>query len=76
MIFILFDFVKIKSIYNIRKYKKKIIAVILIIILIPSVTKNLPQDNLKIYFIDVGQGDSCLLVTPNNKKILVDRRRT
>ena len=28
--------------------------------------------NLKIYFIDVGQGDSTLIVTPNNKKILID----
>jgi DNA internalization-related competence protein ComEC/Rec2 len=28
--------------------------------------------NMKIYFIDVGQGDSCLIVTPNNKKILID----
>ena len=28
--------------------------------------------NLKIYFIDVGQGDCCLIVTPNNKKVLVD----
>lgn len=27
---------------------------------------------MKIYFIDVGQGDSCLIVTPSNKKILID----
>lgn len=27
---------------------------------------------LKIYFIDVGQGDSTLIVTPKNKKILID----
>ena len=30
------------------------------------------QSNLKIYFIDVGQGDSTLIITPNNKKILID----
>ena len=30
------------------------------------------NNNLKIYFIDVGQGDSTLIVTPQNKKILVD----
>ena len=27
---------------------------------------------LKIYFIDVGQGDSILVITPQNKKILID----
>ena len=27
---------------------------------------------LKIYFIDVGQGDSTLVITPTNKKILID----
>ena len=27
---------------------------------------------LKIYFIDVGQGDSTLVITPQNKKILID----
>lgn len=31
----------------------------------------IPKD-LRIYFIDVGQGDSCLIVTPNNKKLLID----
>lgn len=28
--------------------------------------------NLRIYFIDVGQGDSTLIITPLNKKILID----
>lgn len=31
----------------------------------------IPKD-LKIYFIDVGQGDSCLIITPTDKKILID----
>lgn len=30
------------------------------------------NNSLKIYFIDVGQGDSTLIVTPRNKKILID----
>ncbi len=32
---------------------------------------NIPKD-LKIYFVDVGQGDCSLIVTPNNKTILID----
>lgn len=56
------------------KYKKQVIAIILVIVIIPSVIDILPQGKLKIYFIDVGQGDSCLVVTPENKKILIDRR--
>ncbi|MBQ2916991.1 MAG: DNA internalization-related competence protein ComEC/Rec2 [Clostridia bacterium] len=37
-----------------------------------SFTYSLISKDLKIYFIDVGQGDSCLIITPNNKKILID----
>ena len=54
------------------KYKKQIIVIILIIVIFPSILENLPKNYLKIYFIDVGQGDSCLIVTPSNKKILID----
>ena len=72
---------------NLRLFKKRIlkkvnktnIKKVLIIISIIIITLNLilfcysliPKD-LKSYFIDVGQGDSCLIVTPNNKKILID----
>lgn len=54
------------------KYKNKIIIIILIIILIPNFIEIFPKNNLDIYFIDVMQGDSTLLVTPQNKKILID----
>ena len=57
---------------KVLKLKKQILALILIITLIPNLISNFPNENLKIYFIDVGQGDSCLLVTPKNKKILID----
>ena len=36
-----------------------------------QILKCLPSD-LTIYFIDVGQGDSTLIVTPNHKTILID----
>lgn len=63
-----FSIIKIDTL---KKHYKKIIAVLLIIILIFNLIKILPSD-LKIYFIDVGQGDSTLIVTPKNKKILID----
>jgi competence protein ComEC len=30
------------------------------------------DDKLKVYFLDIGQGDAILVVTPNNNKILID----
>ncbi len=57
---------------KIIKYRKQIIAIFLIIILITNLIEHFPNNNLKIYFIDVGQGDSTLIVTPKNKKILID----
>ena len=51
-----------------KKKIKQIIIVISIVLLI----YNLCPKSLKINFIDVGQGDSCLITTPRNKKILID----
>ena len=55
-----------------RKRTYKILATFLIIITIISNIYIPIKKELIIYFIDVGQGDSCLIVTPNNKKILID----
>ena len=55
-----------------RKDKKtKILAIALIITIICSNYIHIPN-NLKIHFIDIGQGDSSLIITPNNKKVLID----
>lgn len=59
-------FLRIKSLNNV-----KIIILINICVIISFIIINFNKD-LKIYFIDVSQGDSCLIVTPENKKILID----
>ena len=53
-----------------KNYKTIVIFTILIIIVF-SIFNKLTKD-LKIYFIDVGQGDSTLVITPTNKRILID----
>ena len=55
----------------IKDSKMLIFVSILIIFIIISILKLIPKD-MKIYFIDVGQGDSTLVITPTNRKILID----
>ena len=57
--------------YKLRPYFIKILIVLVSACLIAVVVSLIPHD-LAIYFIDVGQGDSTLIVTPNDKKILID----
>lgn len=47
-----------------KKYSMIIVLVIFSVFLLPK--------NLKIYFVDVGQGDCTFIVTPKNKTILID----
>ena len=58
---------KFKQKNNSNKLKKILLFVILISLLLHLIPKN-----LKIYFVDVGQGDCTFIVTPQNKTILVD----
>ena len=58
-----------------RENIKKILSISLSLIIILNVflfSYSLIPKDLRIHFIDVGQGDSCLIITPNNRKILID----
>ena len=52
----------------------KIVIIILLIIILSLIFKNFlsQSQNIKLSFFDVGQGDACLIKTPNNKIILID----
>lgn len=52
--------------------KKSFLAYILIVIIISLLIPNGKNNHLAIHTIDVGQGDSILIQTPNSKNILID----
>jgi len=54
-----------------KKNYKIFIILFILLIFIFFILNKIPKD-LKIYFIDVGQGDSTLVITPTNKKVLID----
>lgn len=56
--------------YKTRSYKKEIVIMTVITVIATNIIIT-PKD-LRIYFIDVGQGDATLIVTPNNKRVLID----
>lgn len=76
VIIIIYYIIVAMVLYNIKnKSIKKYLKIFFIIILIISIIIKLPywkNDDLTIYFIDVGQGDSTLIITPQNKTILID----
>lgn len=57
--------------YKFHQKKKKYLKYILIILLL-LVSFHLSPKDLRIYFVDVGQGDCTFIVTPQNKTILID----
>jgi competence protein ComEC len=60
-------FMKYKTRLNKNKCKQILAGMIIVFVIINFI----PRD-LKIHFIDVGQGDSTLIITPSQKTILID----
>ena len=57
----------IKQFINIKK-----IVITFVIIIFSFSIYTIKEKNLRIYFVDVGQGDCTLIITPHNKRILID----
>ena len=57
---------------QLKSQRKKFIFIIVITVIFYNFSYQIFPQNLKIYFIDVKQGDSSLIITPQNKKILID----
>ena len=62
--------IKIKKKQNINK--KFIIFLTIIVIIVETLSSLNLSKEFKMYFVDVGQGDCTLIITPENKKILID----
>ena len=64
---------KIKEIYNNKKSRKKFISILILIVFCFNIYNFfIIKRELKIYFVDVRQGDSTFIVTPKNETILID----
>lgn len=70
---LIFVFIYLSILMLYIKFKKKICLYLIIVLLIFFKIRPYMDNNTFIYYIDVGQGDSILVVTPHlNKTILID----
>lgn len=72
-IYLIFVFIYLSILMLYIKFKKKICLYLIIVLLIFFKIRPYMDNNTYIYYIDVGQGDSILVMTPHlNKIILID----
>ena len=73
-------FIRVKNLLALAKYKfrknkrkniKKIMSILMILLVTFTIIKK-QCNTLNINFVDIGQGDSCFIITPKKKTILVD----
>ena len=68
-------YLKVKENKKANFYKRMIpifFTIVLVIILISNQIIIRINKNLRLYFVDVGQGDCTLIITPDNKKLIID----
>ena len=65
---------KLKKVITLKNIKKFFSLIFIVIFLFNIIFYSyiFIFQNLKIYFVDVGQGDCTLIITPHNKRILID----
>ena len=76
-----FKNIKAWAIFKLKLKKKPLLIIMILSIIFYNISysvtpfynirEKLNLQKLQIHFIDVGQGDSCLIITPQNKKILM-----
>ena len=73
VLFILFHKKYTEKIYGFFFKRETYIIYLTIILIIGSLFyNNIPDKRLEVHFIDVGQGDCCLVITPHRKAVLID----
>ena len=55
-----------------ERERKTIIALTCVALVLPSLTNYFVRQPFTVYFIDVGQGDAALVITPEKKTIMID----